>query len=136
MIQINDISITDAKRMEWFPVISLQKNNWKLYHPCEVIPCNITNYLIRCQSERYIIKTTIAITTERYLYRYPDLNYWKSLFPNLFRKVNWKLYKYCKLVTKRHIFVNIYFLLWKKELRILAATLSWRFFSILTINCS
>ena len=61
---IDDIAITDATRMEWFPVISLQGNNWKLYHPCEVVPCNITNYLIRCQSGRYIIKTTIAISTE------------------------------------------------------------------------
>ena len=34
-------------------------NNWKLFHPCDVIPCNITNYLIRHQNKRYKITEII-----------------------------------------------------------------------------
>ena len=38
--------------VEQFPVISSRENIWKLFHSFDVIPCNITNYFIRCQSER------------------------------------------------------------------------------------
>ena len=89
MIQTNDISITDATRMEWFPVISLQENSLKLYHPCEVIPCNITNYLIRRQSERYIIKTIIAISTEIKIFKLKKIIIqlpWFKLMKSLFVK--------------------------------------------------
>ena len=34
-------------------------NNWKLFHPCDVIPSNITNYLIRHQNKRYKITEII-----------------------------------------------------------------------------
>ena len=34
-------------------------NKWKLFHHCDVIPCNITNYLIRHQNERYKITEII-----------------------------------------------------------------------------
>ena len=36
------------------------ESNWKLFHPCDVIQCNITNYQIRRQSERYIITKYIV----------------------------------------------------------------------------
>ena len=35
--------------------MSPKENNWKLFHSCDVIPENITNYFIRHQSEGYII---------------------------------------------------------------------------------
>ena len=35
------------------------ENNWKFLHPCDVITCNAMNYLLRRQSERYIIMKII-----------------------------------------------------------------------------
>ena len=67
-IQINDIAITDVTGVQWFTVILPRENN-KLLHPCNVIPCNTMNYLIRRQSERYII-ISITLTV---------VNHWKNV---------------------------------------------------------
>ena len=45
----------NLKKKKKIPVISPRENNWKLFHLCDVIPCNIMNYLIRRESKRYII---------------------------------------------------------------------------------
>ena len=48
---INGIAIIDVTGVKYFPVISLRENKWKLFHLCDVISCNIMNYLIRRQSK-------------------------------------------------------------------------------------
>ena len=51
---------TEVTLVEKFAVISLRGNNWKLFRFCDVKPCNITNYFIRGESERYaVIKVMI-----------------------------------------------------------------------------
>ena len=55
MIHIYDVIIIDVTGVQQFPVISPRENNWKLLHVCDMLPCNIGNYLIKRKSERYII---------------------------------------------------------------------------------
>ena len=62
-IQINDIAITDVTGVQWFSVISPRENNWKLLDSCDVITCITMNYLIRRQSEQYVI---IAVIIKNY----------------------------------------------------------------------
>lgn len=45
LIQINDTAVTGATGMEWCLSISHREKNWKLFQRCDIIPCNITNYL-------------------------------------------------------------------------------------------
>ena len=44
LIQINDIAIVDVRGVQYFPVISTSKSDWKLFHPCDIILCNFMNY--------------------------------------------------------------------------------------------
>ena len=37
------------------PVILPRENNYKLLHACDMLSCNIGNYLIKRQSGRYMI---------------------------------------------------------------------------------
>ena len=55
LIQVNDIAIIDAAVVEQYPVISPRESNWKRIYPCDEIPRNIANHLIRHRSERYMV---------------------------------------------------------------------------------
>ena len=58
------IAIIDVTGVQEFPVISSRENNWKLLRPCDVIQCNIMNYLIRRQNERYIMMSNKDMSTK------------------------------------------------------------------------
>ena len=42
-------------------VILPTENNRKIFHPCDIIPCNIMNYLNRYQIKRYIVMCNMAM---------------------------------------------------------------------------
>ena len=42
-------------KLDSVPVTSPWKNKWKLFHRCDVIPRDITNYLNRRQNQSHII---------------------------------------------------------------------------------
>ena len=46
MIQIKDIAMIGVIEVKKLPVVLHSKNNWKLFYPSDVIPCNIINYYI------------------------------------------------------------------------------------------
>ena len=52
MIHICDVAIIDVIGVQQFPVISPSENNWKLLHGCDMLSCNIANYLMKPQSEK------------------------------------------------------------------------------------
>ena len=56
MIQIYDIPLLNSKGCNNFQLS--QENNYKLLHACDMWSYNISSYLIKCQSERYIIMSS------------------------------------------------------------------------------
>ena len=42
-------------------VILPTENNWKIFHPCDMIPSNIMNYLNRYQIKRYIVMCNMVM---------------------------------------------------------------------------
>ena len=61
-VDLDDIVIIDVADDEEFPVILRRENNWKLFHPCNVILCNIAIYVTRHQSEKLITTVTFDLS--------------------------------------------------------------------------